>query len=371
VILNLQVMRAVAALMVVCFHILYFWQHSHANTYPTWLNASVGAAGVDLFFVISGFIMLETTLQGHTSPLSFLRKRLIRIAPFYWLLVILLAARHYYRDAGQFDWQWLVQSLLFLPHIEGNMAGAVFPASYFPILVVGWTLTFEMFFYAIFAGALILRQSAYWPLIVPAVFVVVTILAHSANNAYADYYGHPVIFEFLYGMAIAAFRPPLSRPWLANPLSCAVLIAAGCIGMIAANSGMLETTASVRLVDGLAAAAIVYGAVHLERRGYVVTNRLFLSIGAASYSLYLTHTVFLLAVEKLLAAYPPEHFLTMLVIYVCILLCSIVLALGSYAFFERPTQRLLTRLFDFGRSHDAKMPQSTQRPNRSLAKAAD
>jgi peptidoglycan/LPS O-acetylase OafA/YrhL len=193
------------------------------------------------------------------------------------------------------------------------------------------------------------------------------ILAQPANNAYAAYYGHPVILEFLYGMAIAAFRPPSSRPWLESPRFCAALVAAGCAGMIAANIGVLVTTPSVRLIDGLSAAAIVYGAVHLERRGYVATNRLFLSIGAASYSLYLIHTVFLLALEKVLSAYPPEHFLAMLAIYACTLFCTVVLALGSYAYFERPTQRLLTRLFDFGQSRGEPVP----RPNRSLVKAAD
>jgi len=150
VIVNIQVLRAVAALMVVCDHILFDWHHSHGNTFPHWFNTTVGSAGVDLFFVISGFIMFETTRGRDTSPVSFLAKRLIRIAPLYWLLVIVLAAKSYEHNPSHFDWEWLVQSLLFLPHVEGDMAGARFPSAYFPILFVGWTLIFEMFFYAIF-----------------------------------------------------------------------------------------------------------------------------------------------------------------------------------------------------------------------------
>jgi exopolysaccharide production protein ExoZ len=371
VIVNIQVLRAVAALMVVCFHFLLSWQRNQAGTYPAWLDPSVGAAGVDLFFVISGFIMLETTREGKTGPVSFLRKRLIRIAPLYWLLVVLLAAKHH-GDATQFDWRWLVQSLPFLPHVEGTMEGATFPVAYFPILFVGWTLTFEMFFYVVFAGALLFRRSPYWPLAVPTFFVLVVVVAQSTRNPYAVYYSHSIILEFLYGMAIAAFRPPSSWQEADSPLLAVFLIGAGCLGMIGSNSGMLATSEAVTLADGLSAAAIVYGAVHLERQGYVATNRLLLSIGAASYSLYLIHTVLLSKLDGLLAAFPAAHFLAALGIYSAALAFTVVIALLSYTLFERPTQRVLTRLFNIGQpeSRGKKSP-TIHRPWHAGAKAVD
>jgi peptidoglycan/LPS O-acetylase OafA/YrhL len=229
-----------------------------------------------------------------------------------------------------------------------------------------------MFFYVVFAGALLFRRSPYWPLVVPTFFVLVVVVAQSTRNPYAVYYSHSIILEFLYGMAIAAFRPPSSWREAENPLLAVFLIGAGCLGMIGANSGMLATSEAVTLADGLSAAAIVYGAVHLERQGYVATNRLLLSIGAASYSLYLIHTVLLSKLEGLLAAFPAAHFLGALAIYSAALAFTVVIALLSYTLFERPTQRVLTRLFNIGQpeSRGKKSP-TIHRPWHAGAKAVD
>jgi exopolysaccharide production protein ExoZ len=346
VIVNIQVLRAVAAVMVVCDHILFDWHHDNANTFPHWLHTTVGSAGVDLFFVISGFIMLETTREGQTSPMSFLRKRLIRIAPLYWMLVIVQAIRTYKSDLSQIDLEWLAQSLLFLPHVEGNMQHAAFPSTYFPILFVGWTLIFEMFFYAIFAIALTLRRSRWWPFVVPVFFLAMMAAAHWLNNSYLNYYDHPIILEFLYGMAIAAFPPPSSMRRVDTAPIAAAIVCAGFIGLVLGDFFFGEMRTMRAFMYGIPAAAIVYGATRLERRGYVANNRLLLSIGAASYSLYLIHPFFLSKLQGLLVAHPPAHFLPILLIYIAAIGCTIALALLSYSFFERPAQRYLTRLFD-------------------------
>ena len=368
-IVNIQVLRAVAAVMVVCDHVLFDWHHDLGNTFPHWLNTTVGSAGVDLFFVISGFIMLETTREGQTSPMSFLRKRLIRIAPLYWALVIVQAIRAYKGDPSQVDLEWLAQSLLFLPHVEGNMQHAAFPSSYFPILFVGWTLIFEMFFYAIFAVALTLRRSRWWPFVVPAFFLTMMTGAHWVNNSYLNYYDHPIILEFLYGMAIAAFPPPPSVRRLDSAPVAGIIVGAGFAGLVLGDFFFGEMRTMRAFMYGIPAAAIVYGAIRLERRGYVANNRLLLSVGAASYSLYLIHPFFLSKVEGLLIAHPPAHFLPALVIYACAIACTVVLALLSYSFFERPTQRYLTRRFDVGSTRAKDATGAIVR--RPWAKAAD
>lgn len=350
-IVNIQILRAVAALMVVCDHILFDWHHSHGNTFPYLFNTTVGSAGVDLFFVISGFIMLETTRRGDTNPASFLAKRLIRIAPLYWLLVMILAARSYEHDPSHFDWEWLVQSLLFLPHIEGGMAGARFPSSYFPILFVGWTLTFEMFFYAIFAIALVFRGSRYWPLVVPAFFLAMISLAGWAHYRYLSYYDHPIIFEFLFGMAIASIPPGfLYRP-LESVGMATFMVIGGIAGLILGDLVFGEIRSARVLMYGIPAAAIVYGATRLEHSGYAVRNRLLLTIGAASYSLYLIHPIVLEKVERLLDIFPPQRFLAALAIYLCAMIVTVIFALLSYTYFERPTQRFLKRVLSASPVH--------------------
>ena len=87
---NIQVLRAVAAYMVVFHHLIDSWNNYVGTEFaPIYLN--VGAAGVDIFFVISGFVMIEATTGKAVSPITFLQKRINRIVPLYWLLSILAA----------------------------------------------------------------------------------------------------------------------------------------------------------------------------------------------------------------------------------------------------------------------------------------
>jgi exopolysaccharide production protein ExoZ len=106
--------------------------------------ASWGASGVDIFFVISGFVMAHTT-RDSTDAVTFFRKRIARIVPLYWI-ALLWTARHALPspDAD------LLKDFFFVPHWSTE-----FPNSVNPILRQGFTLNYEMFFYALFALAMI------------------------------------------------------------------------------------------------------------------------------------------------------------------------------------------------------------------------
>ena len=154
---SIQILRAVAALGVVALHV----SHEGAtrlgarNPLP---DFSVGAAGVDLFFVISGFIMVyasDALFARAGAPAYFFTRRLARIVPLYWAAtaaaVVCFVAFRYAGALEQLSWQTFVASLLFVPWPRPD--GAMLP-----VHMLGWTLNFEMFFYVVFALALMLTR---------------------------------------------------------------------------------------------------------------------------------------------------------------------------------------------------------------------
>ena len=155
---GLQVLRAVAALGVVFHHLPIFLEGKLGLTgvVPPLL---LGAAGVDLFFVISGFIMVYSSepLFGRPhAPRVFLLRRLSRIVPLYWaatsflLGYLLLVGVAFVRV--NLPWDVILTSYAFIPfpRRDGLMM---------PVLNVGWTLNYEMFFYLVFAAAILLPRA--------------------------------------------------------------------------------------------------------------------------------------------------------------------------------------------------------------------
>src|SRR6185437_14170487 len=132
---NIQALRAIAALLVVFVHL--------AVPVAALGVAPFGAGGVDLFFVISGFIMVYTTVGRPISGAEFLGRRIVRIVPLYWLLTlavfgIALIAPTLLQFTTA-SWGQLLKSLFFIPFAKAN-------GDVQPVLFLGWTLNYEMFF---------------------------------------------------------------------------------------------------------------------------------------------------------------------------------------------------------------------------------
>ena len=129
-IVSIQYLRALAALAVLVFHAA-----SKAG-----VDFSIGQAGVDLFFLISGFLMVVIT-GDHTSAKSFIIDRLIRIVPLYWIATLTLVVLSLIGFAPNLSIQpaYVIQSLLFIPVREPG------GENIWPVLVPGWSLVFEIF----------------------------------------------------------------------------------------------------------------------------------------------------------------------------------------------------------------------------------
>ncbi len=208
---SIQLLRAAAAIAVVFTHAItrlgYSFPGAGAHSYLTGPNGQflAGDAGVDVFFVISGFIMYfvhhnEFGVRG--ASLGFLKKRILRIVPIYWFLTTIAIATMLavpnlmVTHDAKISFSWVASSYLFLPITSRG-------STISPIIGVGWTLDYEMFFYLVFACALLLplRRGLF---IIGALFVGVVGIGTKLNpsGAIARFFSDWLLLDFLMGVGI-------------------------------------------------------------------------------------------------------------------------------------------------------------------------
>ena len=294
---NIQALRALAALLVVVVHL----EQLLAPLGVTPSNVFFGGGGVDLFFVISGFIMVYTTAQSWPGTGNFLLNRVIRIVPLYWLMTLAVFALAMIAPSllGSTEArpEYLAKSLAFIPFEKSN-------GRMEPILFLGWTLNYEMFFYLILGLGLAWKARG---LAAVALFFVALVaaglIAAGSAGEFSDpllrFYTHPILLEFVIGMAIGAayLHPGWDALWSrSSPWIGAAMVAGGLAALVFLPLVELPTDRIVQI--GLASACIVFGARWLERLGHVVRSNTVLLLGNASYAIYLTHPFVTQAVSK-------------------------------------------------------------------------
>lgn len=331
-ILPIQYLRGIAALMVVWFH-----ARGQIPGVEELVGGTFGASGVDLFFAISGFIMVVTTSGTTLSPWEFLKRRFMRVAPPYWILTLLMVAvasaiPSLFRTLIVTP-TTLVQSLLFIPHFSAS-----FPNKVYPLLVPGWTLDMEMFFYSMFAISLFLQERQ------RLATLAVTVVALAATglffgpfgSAVAKTYTSPLLLEFAAGAIIG-------RWWIGGkmrlPVAASLLLMIGGAVLMVVREG----DPPYRFTQVIAASFIVVGA--LNSRFHNWDNRVLRELGDSSYSLYLSH-VFTLGVLRVgwTKILPVTSTLSGAVAFMIISLvvCAIVGVL-MYHWLEVPLSRVLKR----------------------------
>jgi exopolysaccharide production protein ExoZ len=263
--------------MVVAYHAVDQWTTHRAGWPPgdLWPN---GSAGVDVFFVISGLVMTISVQRNAHRPhpaRSFARDRLIRIVPLYWIITTFKIAAVLAVPAlvsrTQLDPLYVAGSYALLPVHDGT-------GTLRPVLPVGWTLTYEMFFYILVTASLWVKA----PLervCVPVLLIVAAIAVVGPDNGFAN----TMVLEFLAGIAIGRRLERLQTvpvPW------AAIVGIAGFALLLVAPlpDGRLRP-----LIWGLPAASLVAAAVAAEVPLRRLMPRWLLAAGNASYATYLTH----------------------------------------------------------------------------------
>ena len=339
--LSIQYLRAIAAILVVFVHAQEQYPISDRI-----IPSAFGLGGVDLFFLISGFVMTFTAAQRALTRLDFLKRRVVRIVPLYWSMtlataVLIFVAPVLTRDS-RFAWSDLFTSLTFIPHYNVGKAGSISP-----IIKLGWTLNYEMFFYLVFAAVLPLKP---WlrtasSLLVFAVLIALETAARSPFVLLA-FWGRPITLEFIAGCAVAVLYT--RGPWPKAPAALWWgVLALGVIAFVGLGEFQDEQIDRV-FTRGLPALAILVPILALERQGAVTFRRgVAHYLGDASYSIYLAH---LYAVVGFRVLCDKLHLpiTTPLAVFVFILACVAVGVGGGclvYQFVERPLTNAARRIF--------------------------
>lgn len=264
---SLQATRAIAALMVVAYHLGLITQKYFGTAA---FLAPAGRAGVEYFFVLSGFIITLAHAKDVGKPerlLPYVRKRLLRIYPIYWLIFLLAFA--------------VAFRTLELTATDVAWAMLLLPAPSAPVISVAWSLQYEMVFYAVFAGFIV--HPVLGLLVATAAWALLTVL----TPAY--------LLIFLLGVVAAiVYR----RFVLSTGRSVAVAVA-GLGAFVAAAWVESRTGVGSPSWYALGAFGIVLGLAQAERQGYVFGQARWLQLlGNASYAIYLVHYPLLSGVYK-------------------------------------------------------------------------
>lgn len=283
--LTIQVLRGIAASMVALGHATIEVPKLAGFAGPvTTFNYGFG---VDIFFVISGFIMMYTASEGFGSARGrkkFAVARLTRIVPVYWILTTALLVLTYFAPAifnsPRPTAAVLLGSYFFLP--MPNAAGQGLP-----ILAVGWTLNFEMMFYALFVAAMFLPRRLGVPALLGALALLAVIGAMSQpSSVMLAFWTNSIILEFGFGILIALICPWLARTGQRVGIA---LMTAGFAFFVAMHFSSASGLPPRFIIDGLPAAVIVMGGVICDLRRRSIAIAPLILLGDASYSLYLSH----------------------------------------------------------------------------------
>lgn len=328
---SIQLLRAVAAIMVVMYHITIKAGQYHNDSFA-WFH--IGEFGVDLFFIISGFIMCYTTAQRQITFGRFMVDRVKRIIPLYWImttvaLVVFLIAPGMVNSSGG-------ETSIFASY-------TLIPNGDKLLVQNGWTLSYEFLFYLLFAGCLMAAASGrnlLYTTVAIAIFALAGLVFDPQNPTLA-FITDMVLIEFALGML--AFRLLYQRQH--SLLFSSLMLGIGLAMLLWQNYTGVHYTWMGRLLNGGIPMFFVFvGFVSLER--YIAAAQFPLKsalmvAGDASYSIYLIHPFTLSASAKLANKFQLSS--NSLVFSTILLSTSIIAGVMAYWFIEKPVNSWFKR----------------------------
>lgn len=298
--LRIQQLRAIAAILVVHAHVLDLQLSLPRQAIQSrfFYLQDFGAFGVDLFFVISGFIitLVSSGYTGEWAAGRFFLKRMFRVIPLYWLLSLVFALIGLLRLRYLMIYGSLKASFFLFPFWQQGTVPA-------PKINAGWTLYFEILFYTIVSICMFFSRKHYLRLLVTVMglLMLADVVFFAHHPMWLQLAGNRIMLEFLAGVGLAlVYRDPLLArryfPAIAAFLAvllCLAMVVGG-YGGISESSGTITGLLSFRraIFWGLPAALLVLAAAIKDHRSPTITMQWLAAIGDASFSIYLTHLFF-------------------------------------------------------------------------------
>lgn len=340
--LTLQFLRGIAAVVVVAYHThgLIIKRASELGAEHTfWLAENqflkIGAIGVDVFFVLSGFIIFYTS--RHSSDMwLYVKKRVVRIYPIWFVAIFFMSIIAILPGTSAvFEWKHVLYSLLLIPHYtDGSLT---------PFLKVGWTLNYEILFYSLFGICLILTKNKRLELITGIIvflWVISTII--NSNLALFSLLQNPILFEFVIGGWLAKLY--LSGFTITKKQMYVLVVFALVWLLLFFFSSWLWKYSSLISRAPIAVSFFLIAVFYEPIRDWKVPN-LFIYLGDASYSIYLFHMFPIMVLSGVFKKIPISDFINipMLIVWGVITILSILFGCCMYTLIERKLNLYMKR----------------------------
>lgn len=341
--ISLQVLRGFAAFLIVLFHAIHdvngLYELEKGAFFP---NPTALIYGIDLFFVISGFIMVYTAYgkTGVTEAKSFLLRRIIRVVPLYWFFTFILLFAFMVMpliiDNLSFSPEEFIKSLLFIPYRD-SVGG------FYPFLKIGWTLNYEMYFYAVFGLSMLLPARFFMPIL--SLFFLITIVAKQhvlPEGVIREFYGHLIILNFLVGSWIGyAYKKGWRLPSKTVFLGFAIVLISFVWSLYAQE---LQEKIGVKFPRRELAWLSVALLVLPMGVGNIKFPKWSIFIGDSSYSLYLAHSFAIGALIAIIGVLGIASILSPWLVFVLCIVVAIIAGSLSYLLIEKPLLSASKRL---------------------------
>lgn len=318
----IQLLRLIGAICIIIYHSGIVGEH--------------GYFAVEIFCILSGYILMYST-QKESSKQGFLKKRILRIVPLYWLatifMYVLLLVAPQLSIMAEAKPEYLLKSMFFIPFFNSKGYGV-------PILGIGWTLNYEMFFYLIFFVALHISHKLRG--IISSVVILVLVALHYILNFDAliwNYYTDAFMLEFVFG--IFAFY---TMDWLKARVQkkairyCLLTLSLLCFLWMCFDVGVgTDILRCVRLgIPALLFFMIIIACY--EQNSY---PKLLISYGNATFSIYLLE-YFSTAAYKLVSSYTPLYL--DIIIFILMLVATLIIGYWTYKYIEVPLYNKLQNI---------------------------
>lgn len=300
---SIQYLRGIAALSVVLFHFLWILNESNQLNIPHLgsILFSNGRAGVDLFFIISGFVMAlssEKNLGRKNNILSFILKRTLRIYPLLFLFVIFVSIKN------NTDVNLMLRSLIPL-HLNYSSEPPYFG---YNILAVAWTLTYELFFYFIFSLSMLINHKFRSLICIFIIFIMLTLSqfyfmgSWSVDPSFSvqtelngipkvilSLASSPMMLEFCVGIVSYYIFKHINVVKFSHIIRPLIICSIGLLSIVLISSNIFYGHGILKW--GLISFLLLTLFILYEKLFYIKCNSSLKFLGDISYSVYMSHII--------------------------------------------------------------------------------